>query len=575
MIGRKRLMRSNKFRISKWIMLTISILLNGFIIFYSCLDNVTTAKWNVAFTNFFTKLINSITTKKNQDIPLKEISIDLSDEVSYKYNYIPGYKVDEIPLGSAKQIECTFSPDDATNKSIVYSANPSENVVLNQSGATLSVVGMKTGDCTITATSNDGNFISSKKVKIVECVAPTDFSISLKDNEIALGTTKTIDVDVDGGNLGHNELVNFRYYDNRKLVYTSSNESVATIDNYGVIYPVSVGNATIQVSNGSISKTLNVEIADGVPPEPISNLTITGADSCYANDMIIDQSSKKNHYQMTPKDGEKELDPEDFIWYSSNELLAKVDKHGVLRGFRKSSVEDESVVITAKSKLTGSECSKTIIVKNQLPTAMYVYLNVADTLWNPTECTVIKGDNIGVNIIYSPSTQVKTVTIDNSDESIISVSNEGESITLHVLNEGECTIKITSIVNPDLSQTIKFTAVNSGAISNDNVGDFGKYIRKSLGHAAVFMVAQIFTFLALYMFLFDKKWWLYSSISLGEGLFISALSELIQYIVPTRSGVFLDVLIDFSGVVVGFALVFLGLLIVKKIIKKKAEKKNN
>ena len=103
---------------------------------------------------------------------------------------------------------------------------------------------------------------------------------------------------------------------------------------------------------------------------------------------------------------------------------------------------------------------------------------------------------------------------------------------------------------------------------------FSTVVRKTIGHAAVFMVAQIFTFLALYMFLYEKKWWLYSSISLGEGLFICVLSELIQHFVPTRDGTVKDVFIDFAGVVVGFALAFLTLLLIKKIIKKKKEPQN-
>lgn len=103
---------------------------------------------------------------------------------------------------------------------------------------------------------------------------------------------------------------------------------------------------------------------------------------------------------------------------------------------------------------------------------------------------------------------------------------------------------------------------------------FLAYVRKTIRHAAVFMVAQIFTFLALYMFLYEKKWWLYSIISLGEGLFICVLSELIQHFVPTRDGTVKDVFIDFAGVAVGFALALLTLLLIKKIIKKKKEPQN-
>jgi len=564
-----------RFKVSRWIMLSLAVLSNAFIVAYSCINNTISNQWNRAFTNIFTSFINAFTHKEIVTVPLKDIDAKLSDEDGYKYNYLPGYKVEEIPLGSAKQIECTFDPIDATDKSISYVASPSDMVTLNQSGSTLSVVGMKAGECVITAKSNDGGFESKVNVKVVETVAPEFFEISLDKTDIAIGTTQTINFDIDGGVLTHDELINFRYYDTRKLHYSSSNESVARVDKYGVIYPIAIGSSKITVSNNSgVTKSIDVTVSDGTTPSLYSDLAISGSDTCYANDMILDQSSKKYHYQLTPKDGSKELNPEDFIWESSNELLVKVDKHGVMRGFRKSSNDDESAIITAKSKLTGQEAVFNVLVKNQLPTKMDFYLDIGEKgYWNPKDYTLTVGDNIVVKLSYNPSTANKKVNIENTDPSVISITNEGDYFVMHVLKEGTCIITITSIVNPELTASTTYTVVQSGAISTDDISDVGHYIRKSLGHAAVFMVAQIFTFLTFFMFFYERKWYVYASMSLGEGLFISGLSELIQYFVPTRSGAFLDVLIDFAGVVVGAALIMLGIFIVKKIKEKKANKK--
>lgn len=560
-----------EFRIAKWIMLSLAILSNAFLISYSCLDNETTKKWNDSFSNIFISFVNSFTKKKEKVISLDKIDIGFSNEQNHKYNYIPGYDLEEIPLGSAKQIECTFSPVDATNKAITYTASPSDSVVLNQSGSIVSVVGMKPGSCIITATSNDGSFTSKLNLNVVNTKAPKYFDISKENYELNIGKPETIVFDIDGGVLTHNELVNFRYYDTRELSYVSNDTSIAEVDEFGVIYPVSVGSTTVTVSNGEITKTLNILVGSGTLPTAYSNLQIYGSNVCYANDMILDQNgSHKNHYQLTPRDGETELNPEDFIWKSSNGLLAKVDSHGVLRGFRKSTLEDENVEITAISKLTKQSVAFNVVVKNQIPSTINVCLEYGgQRIWDKTEYTVMVGEHIPVSCYYDVQVQNMNLIGTTSDESIISITSEGKNLVLHPLKEGECTVKVISEINLELSLTTKYTVVKSGAIESKDVESLGKRLRKSVGHAAVFMIAEIFTYLTLFMFLYNKKWWLYSSISLGEGLFISGLSELIQHFVPSRSGAFLDVLIDFSGVVVGAALAFLIVLLIKK--KRKRE----
>ena len=566
--------KNKRFKISKWIMLSIAASLNIFIIFYSCLDNQTTIDWNRSLTNFFANLVNGFSNNEKEVIKLTKIDAHFSTEVEHGYNYLPGYKTEEIPLGSAKEIRCVFSPNDATDKSVTYTANPLDVVALNQSASTLSVVGMKVGECVITAKSNDGGFESKVNVKVVETVAPESFEISLDKTDIAIGTTQTINFDIDGGVLTHDELINFRYYDTRKLHYSSSNETVARVDKYGVIYPKSVGSSKITVSNNSgVTRSIDVTVSDGITPSLYSNLSISGSDVCYANDMILDQNSKKNHYQLTPKDGSIELNPEDFIWKSSDELLVKVDKHGVMRGFMKSSNDDETAIITAKSKLTGQEVEFNVIVKNQLPTIMSYGIEVGDTkYWNRNEFTLSVGDNVSVLISYNITTMSKKVDALSSDESVVSITNEGNQIVLHVLKEGVSTITLTSQINPDLIAKFVITVVKAGSIESKDIENLVFTIRKTIGHAALFMVTQVFTFLTFFMFFNDRKWYVYASMSLGEGLFVSGLSELIQFFVPSRGGAFLDVLIDFAGVVVGAVLTLLVIVIIKKIKRAKLSK---
>ena len=548
--------------------------MNGFIIFYSCLDSPTTKHWTSFVTNIFSSAVNKMTEKETQVIPLTAINTSFSDEKSHIYNNIPGYKLNEIPLGSAKQIESTFLPNDATDTSITYSSEQSDLVRLNQSGSTVSIVGMKEGTAIINATNKASNIKSSVEAKIVDRVEPFSFVASLPSYDLPIGKTLTVEFDIDGGVLGHNELINSRYYDIRKLTYKSENESILKINNYGVITPISVGKSKVTVSNKSGNAySFEIDVLPGTTPTMYSNLNISGPSICYSNDMINDQNGGKNHYQLAIKDGDSVLDPLDFIWESYNELLVRVDRYGVVRGFRKTTNDDEKTTIKAISKLTGQEAFFEVTVKNQLPSNMFYYVTIGEKEeWNLESCIVSVGDNIKVRVGYEPKTDIRDVMVDVENESLIDCTNEGTSLVLHIKKEGKCKIKITSVVNPKLSKEIEFSIVTSGAIPTENMQNVELSLRKSVGHAAMFLTAQVFTYLSFCMFLYDKKWWLYSFLSLGSGLTIAGISELIQFFVPGRGGSFLDILIDFSGIAIGAALTFVCILLIKRI---KAKKKNN
>ena len=563
-------MLKKKYKVSRWIFLGLSAVTNIFLVLYSTLPSKITRQWNDFFRNILVGLINTATEKEVKIIPMTELDFCLSNEESYKYNYIPGYEVNQIPLGSAKQAECSYSPLKATDKSIEYYTEQNDIVKLNPSNTTISIIGMKTGSATIYAKNRLSGLIDSIEVEVVDTVAPVSFSATVSSNNIHISEQETITFDIDGGNLGHNELINFRYYDIRKLTFSSSNEDVATVNNYGVINPLTVGEATITISNEfGFKKTIDVNVLSGEPHPEYSDLEITGPNVCYDNDMLKDQSSGVDHYQLSIKDGDIELTPEDFVWESSNELLVKVDTHGIMRGFRKSVTDDEYATITAISKLTGQSVAFDVTVKEQLPSKIYYYIvNGKNTSWNPETYTAFIGEDLILNIGYEPNISKKDVTFILSDESLIECINQGSSLYLKIKGIGNCSITVTSLIKPSLHFSIDFKILKAGAISNDDLEDVGYSVRKVVGHAALFAIAEVFTIVALYMFLYDKKWWMPIVFSLGIELTLSSISEFVQFLTPGRHGLFTDVMINFAGAVVGAAIV-VGIFIICKHIKKK------
>lgn len=93
-------------------------------------------------------------------------------------------------------------------------------------------------------------------------------------------------------------------------------------------------------------------------------------------------------------------------------------------------------------------------------------------------------------------------------------------------------------------------------INEGNFDSFASIIRKLAGHFGLFCIDGILSTLSFHLFLKDTKIssWITVGISLVLGFVIASISELIQIFTPDRYGSWLDILIDFSGYLLGFLL---------------------
>ena len=115
-------------------------------------------------------------------------------------------------------------------------------------------------------------------------------------------------------------------------------------------------------------------------------------------------------------------------------------------------------------------------------------------------------------------------------------------------------------------------SVSPNAINDGNIGTFSNLVRKLVGHFGLFVISGLFTTSSLYLWFRPQKCYknyrlLY--LSLGFGLFLAILTEIIQLFVPHRSGQFTDVLIDFSGYIVGTGIIILVAFLTYRHHKKK------
>ena len=116
--------------------------------------------------------------------------------------------------------------------------------------------------------------------------------------------------------------------------------------------------------------------------------------------------------------------------------------------------------------------------------------------------------------------------------------------------------------------------VAPGTITPENHDSFASFIRKAFGHFGLFVVSGLLSPTALYLLINPFKWskhYLNAIIGLSFGLIIAITTEVIQLSIPGRSGEFTDVLIDFSGYLLGALIVGLILFLILRKKNKKAD----
>ncbi|MBQ9112551.1 MAG: Ig-like domain-containing protein [Clostridia bacterium] len=160
----------------------------------------------------------------------------------------------EIKLGKKKILTCTVAPMDAQNKNVIWSSDNEKVATVSDGGLVTAVGG---GEATITVKTEDGGFEAKCKVKVivdVEGITVSETSKEIKVGESFELSAKALPEDA-------TEAL-------PALVWTSSDTSVATVDENGKVTAVGEGEAVISVASadgsmtGAESCTVKVSAAD-------------------------------------------------------------------------------------------------------------------------------------------------------------------------------------------------------------------------------------------------------------------------------------------------------------------------
>jgi uncharacterized protein YjdB len=231
------------------------------------------------------------------------------------------------------QLNATVLPSDASDKSLVWTSSDSEVASVSEAGL---VTPLASGEALITVTTIDGGFSATCTVKVIQPV----LSITLNETSININPDMTFELVAQ---------INPYNADNKELEWKSSDESVVTVDQNGVVTGLETGvsrEATITVTSkdSGVSATCVVRVTKDVVGVEL--------------DCQYKRIEAGKEFQLTASITPADATNRNVTWTSSNSDVAAVDANGKVKA-----VSAGTAIITVTTEQNGYTATCKVVVR--------------------------------------------------------------------------------------------------------------------------------------------------------------------------------------------------------------------
>lgn len=212
-----------------------------------------------------------------------------------------------VNVGESVNITADYKPDNASVKKVVWKSADERIATITEDGI---VTGVKRGNARFTATADDG---SKSRASISIKVTQKAENITINKEEA------TVDV---GKSIVLKATVLPKDTDNKKVEWSSSDTSVATVNNQGRITGVSTGSCEItctSLSDGAVQSKAKINVQ-----QPVKSVKFDEAPVIYVNE------SGKLSWKVEPANATNPA----ISLKSANEKILKVEADGTITGVK-------------------------------------------------------------------------------------------------------------------------------------------------------------------------------------------------------------------------------------------------
>lgn len=296
--------------------------------------------------------------------------------------------------GEEATLNATVRPDDATDKAVIWTSSNSTIATVEKG----KVKALKEGEAIITASA--GGKSATCAVTVSKKVIPVT-SVELNKSTLTLvkGTTEGLSATVKPDDAT-----------DKTVTWSSSNQSIATVDSDGRVTGVAGGEVTIYAKAGEVEAKCIVTVTIPVTSVSLNKETIT----------LVEGEFETLVATIEPSDATNKT----LSWSTSNAMIATVDSEGKVTAVKKG-----ETTVTVKA----GEKSAVCLVKVNAP-----YIPISGVSLNKSSLELKKGSSETLVASVSPSDATEPfVTWSTSNGAIVSVDQNGK---VTALNTGTATI---------------------------------------------------------------------------------------------------------------------------------------
>lgn len=325
-------------------------------------------------------------------------------------------KTVEINPGQKHQLNATINPDEATDKTLVWTSSKTDISSVSTTGM---LTAIKVGTTIVTAEACNG-VKSTCTVSVVEKIIDVT-GVTLDKGNLAIEEEQTQQLTVSV--LPENAT-------DKSVAWSSSDDAIATVSASGLVTAVKEGSAVITVTSSN-NKTAKCNVV--VSKKVIEVATVT-----------------LNKTELTLEEGKKEtlvatVKPDDatdktVTWESADDAIATVSATGEV-----TAVKAGTVAITVKANNNVSAVCN-VTVKKPVIELTNIQLNKANV-------TLKDNETVQLEVTFTPFNATdKTVTWESSDAAVATVSATG---LVTAIKEGEVVITVKSTNNLTATCNVK------------------------------------------------------------------------------------------------------------------------
>ncbi len=321
-----------------------------------------------------------------------------------------------IDVGEKYTLDVIFTPADASNTEVRWESLDPAVAAVNEAGT---VTGIKGGYTVISCTSVDGGYSAFCMVKVEELIQ----IITVEPTSYILGLGKTVKIEA--------AISNRDTVSDTELDWYSDDESVATVDKYGVVTGMGYGETiiTVEAATGDASATVKIEVVKEVSGIRLSSSyeTVVVGEKISVTGIVVPDDATYTEIKYTIVNNERVEDT----------TYAIIDSNGVVTGIKKGtawvmasaldnsgqyalcylnvidpvSATGISVSDSEISLLPGESKTITTAIKPVSSTDELTWTTNNDTIASVDEYGTIKANTIGQTTIQVMTTSGKTATI--------------------------------------------------------------------------------------------------------------------------------------------------------------------